>query len=60
MKVETIPCPYPDVVITLSWGDSQQLYHMLLEAKAYASSCNESTELHEEFVRRLGEVVLDV
>jgi len=60
MKVETIQTAKPDVVITLSWGNAEQLYNMLHEAKSYASDCGEATDTHQEFITILGRIIDDV
>ena len=60
MIVETVQRVKPDVVITLSWANAEQLYRMLIEAKTYADDCNESTDKHQEFITVLGRIVDDV
>lgn len=57
MKVETVQAAKPNVVITLSWGNAEQLYNMLLEAKAYSYHCSKSTDTHNEFITILGRTV---
>ena len=54
MIVETVEKKVkPDVVITLSWENAEQLHSMLYEAKSYAADCGEATDTHTEFLMTL-------
>lgn len=58
MIVETVEKKVkPDVVITLSWENAEQLHSMLYEAKSYAADCGEATDTHTEFLITLGRVL---
>jgi hypothetical protein len=53
MEIEHCDPKRPDIKITLTADEGDILYSMMVEAKAYARDCSESTEQHDTFLEIL-------
>lgn len=57
MDIDVITPRQPDVRILLTHDEADNLLNMVIEGKAYAADCGESTEHHELFIEMLSEAL---
>jgi hypothetical protein len=58
MDIEHIDPKRPDIRIQMTAEEADALYNMIVEGKAYAADCGESTEPHQTFLNMLEPMIV--